>query len=393
MSELEQLGRDLRSELGSPTKAWERRQWERLRHEDLVPRRHRRMVLAVALGAALVCLVAGAWFYQAEENPVASSTGVWLTADSMREPYRTKDGSSIALKEHARGRLSTLEGSRRFDLHQGLAHFSVNPAKVPFVVVAGEYEVRVVGTKFSVRYDPPAAMDVEVERGIVRVHLSTSQRSVELRAGDRLSVGKDRFVLEHGEPDASSQAPAASAQPGVVVEREPGPKPSAAIPSEASAEPSLPEWQALHRKGQYRAAFQAAKKLGFDRLLGELGPRQLADLADAARLSGDSTAAIKALETLGRRFPGTALASDAGFLVGRLHAEHGARAQAIQHFEAYLRRGANARYSVEAMGRLVELYSAQGNAAQARTMAKRYLQRAPHGPYQRLARSVLGERQ
>ena len=41
------------------------------------------------------------------------------------------------------------------------------------------------------------------------------------------------------------------------------------------------------------------------------------------------------------------------------------------------------------LGRLMELYSAGGDQQKAREMARRYLDRAPKGPYGRLARSLL----
>ena len=37
----------------------------------------------------------------------------------------------------------------------------------------------------------------------------------------------------------------------------------------------------------------------------------------------------------------------------------------------------------------MELYSARGDAERAREMARRYLERAPSGPYHRLARSLV----
>jgi TolA-binding protein len=76
-------------------------------------------------------------------------------------------------------------------------------------------------------------------------------------------------------------------------------------------------------------------------------------------------------------------------LIGRIHAGQGKKAQAIARFETYLEGGEQARYSTEAMGRLLELYAAQGSVQQAQAMAERYLKRAPDGPYRRLAGSVL----
>jgi hypothetical protein len=76
-------------------------------------------------------------------------------------------------------------------------------------------------------------------------------------------------------------------------------------------------------------------------------------------------------------------------LLGRVHALRGDHPAAIVAFESYLGKGAgSARYSSEAMGRLMELHSAAGDAERARAMARRYLASAPDGPYRRLARSL-----
>jgi lipopolysaccharide biosynthesis regulator YciM len=129
--------------------------------------------------------------------------------------------------------------------------------------------------------------------------------------------------------------------------------------------------------------------LGFAKLLRELDVNRLSDLANAGRLSGNTGPALEALQAVERRFAGTPQATDAGFLIGRIHAGSGATSKAILRFESYLEAGESARYSVEAIGRLIELYAAQGRKEPAEAMARRYLKRAPKGPYQRLAHSVL----
>jgi TolA-binding protein len=132
-----------------------------------------------------------------------------------------------------------------------------------------------------------------------------------------------------------------------------------------------------------------AKEQGFDRLLSTLSVQKLADLANAARLGGDAELALQALNALERRFPKSAQAADAEFLVGRLHASRGESRSAVAWFEKYLKNGEQAPYAVEAMGRLVELYFAEGNLDRARIMAKKYLERSPDGPYRRLCTTVL----
>ena len=129
----------------------------------------------------------------------------------------------------------------------------------------------------------------------------------------------------------------------------------------------------------------------FDDLTRRSNASKLLDLSDAARLGGDSQAALAALRALESRFPSAALSMDSDFLMGRLHAQRGENGEATRRLTEYIERGDGSRYAVEALGRLVELHSKSGNEAQARALARRYLDRAPSGPYHRLAESVLDQ--
>ena len=129
---------------------------------------------------------------------------------------------------------------------------------------------------------------------------------------------------------------------------------------------------------------------GLAERLNDLSAATLAEVADAARLGGDSELAVRALTLLTRRFPSSPQARHGKFLLGRLHALRGDRAAAVAALESYLGAGDGSQYATEAVGRLMELYSQSGETERARNMARRYLERAPNGPYQRLARSLAG---
>jgi hypothetical protein len=64
----------------------------------------------------------------------------------------------------------------------------------------------------------------------------------------------------------------------------------------------------------------------------------------------------------------------------------------VDAFERYLATGSGLLYESEAIGRLMELYSARGDRQKARAMAQRYLARAPGGPYRRFAESLAASR-
>jgi hypothetical protein len=382
MAELEPLASALRRELGAPPEAWQQAQRSRLRQvlRDAPPRVRSRRFVPI-LGAALALTAALVWL--GTRAAPASDVERWLVAEELRSPFRFEDGSSIALAPGARGRLFADASSVRFDLHHGRASFDVTHGqKRPWTVSAGKNEVRVVGTRFSVLYGPAETFEVNVERGIVSVRVPESKASVELKAGDRLQGRPGRMEVAHAAP------PAARARP---VELEAvAPAPSTAPPPSAVPAAST-DWQARYRAGQYAESLALLRSSGLARRLEELPPATLAGIADAARLGGDPELAVRALRVLLRRFPGAPEARDGKFLLGRVQALRGDTVAAVAAFEGYLAPGGGTQYANEAVGRLMELYSERGKTERAKSMAQRYLENAPDGPYQRLARSLLAE--
>ncbi len=416
MNKLDSLGKELRQELGEPPADWALQQRRRLRAVR-IDRRHPAVSWRLAVIVTLACALAAValWVGARSEGKVATDTsdaGIWLDAEATAVfPYRTPDGSSIRLEAGSQGRFSSHSNATIFELHHGRGHFEVaHRPHQDFRVVAGRYEVRVVGTRFSVQYDGASQLGVRVENGRVAVRVPQRAEPVVLEAGDSLDIRGHQFTLrahdQHGAFErngelARSERDLAHTDSGATAKDAPndtraaeagrqGRAPRVPSPaSTASNASSEPDWHVLYQRGEYRAALKLAKSRGFLHLTQSLAAPRLIALADTARLGGDSEAALMALRALESRFPGSAASADAGFLIGRLHAQRGESAAAIRRLSAYLERGDDARYSLEATGRLMELYVAAGNQLKARALARRYLRRAPEGPYQRLATSVL----
>ncbi|HEX6276050.1 MAG TPA: FecR domain-containing protein [Polyangiaceae bacterium] len=385
MNELEPLGAALRRELGAPPDAWQEAQRVRLRHVlREAPRRAGYLGFVPILSAALVLAAALVWV---AVRPSTSETERWLVAEELREPYRFDDGSSIALAPGGRGRLFTDASAVRFDLHQGQASFDVTPGqRRQWTISAGKNEVRVVGTRFSVLYGPAETFEVMVERGVVSVRVPSRKASVELQAGNHLRGRPGHLEVARAAPASPPALAPVPVEAGAVALAT-----SAEPPSSAASGPALTEWQARYRAGKYAESLALLRTSGLAQRLDELSAATLADVADAARLGGDTELAVRALRTLLRRFPGAPEARDGKFLLGRVQALRGDTAAAVVAFEGYLARGGGTQYANEAVGRLMELYSARGDGDRARTMARRYLEKAPDGPYRRLARSLLAE--
>jgi TolA-binding protein len=354
-----------------------------LRKALRVPSRRWKPTGALLLAAALsMGLGLGVWaVVPTLVSP--SNEDKWLVAEELGKPHRFEDGSTMSLEPGGRGRLLVREDAVRFDLHAGRASFDVVPKQPrPWIISAGKNEVRVVGTRFSVLYGSGETFAVEVERGVVSVRVPERSSSIELEAGDRLQGRPGRIALLHG----SSAAPE-PAHPVVPIPRATS---SPSVVSSATASPApADDWLKSYRQGNYAASLAQARGIGVNKLIDELPPKSLAELADAARLGGDPELAVRALTALQKRFPSSAEAREGKFLLGRVHALRGDSKAAMSSFEGYLaQRGASA-YATEAIGRLMELYSVHGDTERARVMAKRYLERAPNGPYKRLAISLL----
>ncbi|KAK0359111.1 hypothetical protein LTR94_032610, partial [Friedmanniomyces endolithicus] len=100
-----------------------------------------------------------------------------------------EDGSIVALNVMTRARYDINARERTVYLNAGEAAFVVRKdAERPFLVRAGGYEVRAVGTAFNVR-SRDRNLDVAVKEGVVEVRrLSGEGKPVLLRAGQRLQI-------------------------------------------------------------------------------------------------------------------------------------------------------------------------------------------------------------
>ena len=91
-----------------------------------------------------------------------------------------------------------------------------------------------------------------------------------------------------------------------------------------------------------------------------------------------------------RRFPSSARAAEAIFLLGRVaELQVAGRANALMRYDEYLARAPNGTYAAEALGRKMTLLNDIGGAAKARPIAEAYLRRFPDGSYAGAARALL----
>ena len=178
-------------------------------------------------------------------------------------------------------------------------------------------------------------------------------------------------------------------EPPHPAPRAPNPPPphARASTSAAAAPPSL-DWPARVAAGDFRGVVADAQARGVDASLHGAPLADLGALADAARYAGDNDLARRALLAERSRFPASAEAHAAAFLLGRLaDSGGGAPGAAVGWYDAYLAEAPYGAFAAEALGRkLAALRRAHDPAA--RAVAAEYLQRYPKGPYAASAREL-----
>lgn len=346
-------------------------------------------VLATAIMAAFLVL----WTRPSEPVPLTfvvgagqeqGKLGIYYAApDSAELPLRFSDGSKVSVKPGGGVRVSRADIRQAVVLlEKGGAHVTVIPREGgTWQVAAGPYTVHVTGTEFTVQWDSGRAeLTVEMRSGKVLVTGPGIESGVEVS-------GTERFV-SHARPRAEEARPAAAApvvqepaalDAGVVVAP---PATRAPITSPAARR----SWSALAARGDYGSILREAEQEGLDRTMQTVNGSELSALADAARFSGRAPLARRALLTLRARFPGSAQATSAAFILGRLEDESGNANEALEWYGQYLSEGGP--LAGEALGRKMVALRKVGRLDQARETASQYLDRFAEGPYAAHARDL-----
>jgi hypothetical protein len=362
----------------------------------------------LAAGLLAVALAASTLFVWQNRNEAASASvrgGAELVASSTvtsgehTETIDFSDGSRVLLEPRAAARVLRLDRQHtELALKSGKLEASVQHREgASWTIVAGPYEVHVVGTKFTVDWQQASnTFRVAVTEGRVRV------------TGGEL--GERVVYLEPGQEwERRDAAPAAPASPPLVAENAvPKPEPAleAAPPpavspqtvaprssrAVASARPPErpPTIAELTKSGKYRDALELAEQQGFERVISELSEGELLGLGNAARYAGQRGRARQAMLAVRDRFSGRPAAGLAALYLARIaeQLDHNPK-EAARWLRVFLAGSPTGSLAADARASLLSILLASGDTAGATAVARDYLRFHPNGPVADRARVLV----
>jgi ferric-dicitrate binding protein FerR (iron transport regulator) len=326
------------------------------------------------------------------------------SAGSPGPVLRFSDGSEIALAEHSRARVRSIdEHGARVSLERGEAHvYVVHGPGTHWTFDAGPFVVAVTGTAFALSWREDAQrLDVRLENGTVSVSGPMSDAPMTLRAGQWLTAqGGDvriRSLDAMDDTDAASVAPSSADAAPAPPETPPAATgtnvamPGSAPRRNAAGSSREHDWAGdLARGRPFKAIVADAVALGVDDVFAQSSGVELGALADAARYTLREDIARGALLAQRRRFPGSDHARAAAFDLGRIEEAGRNPRAALAWFDTYLAEAPNGPYASEALGRKMTLVKVLEGREAARSWADLYLRRFPNGTYAAAARAVTG---
>jgi len=327
----------------------------------------------------------------------------YLSASPERAAIiRFSDGSWINAAPGTRLRVdSTMKDGARVLLERGAAAVQVHHEKTShWLFVAGPFEVQVVGTRFTLAWDPAKEeVDLSLDEGAVRLNSPLGRGPFEVRKGQKfhaslvsrtIRMEDANGVSTAGVPETPSPSPQDEAPESSADEVPSTPASSAPTTAVKGSSSRQDSWQTLVSRGQFQAVVTAAEARGIDACLQSCSVSDVRALADAARYTGHSSIAEQSLLAIRQRAPAGNQRSAAAFLLGRTSESRGQAASASGWYDNYLAESPSGEFAADALaGKMRVTVQMQGNAA-ARPVAMQYLRRYPNGVHADIARKIAG---
>lgn len=370
--------------------------------------------LAAAAALSLV-VIAGATFgywrlaplrYEVRggEHSAANYVGAGALAPAL---VTFSDGSEVNVRPDSRLRIdATTRDGASVILERGTARAHVRHHELSqWVFAAGPFNVRVIGTRFDLDWDPDAqVVDLVLHEGAVVVESPVGQSHCTVRAGQRFvaSLRTGTMTLEsiqahHAPTVGAANVPSSPANESTDVAAAGGTRSVVtparvpqAVARAARAHATTDSWTKLVRSGDFEAVVRQALAGDLAAILRSCSAADARALADAARYTGRVSLAERVLTAIRTRFPDTDHAEVAGFLLGRTNESSGMPRQADRWYALYLDEAPAGKYVADAMAGRMRVLLAMGEPDAARPIAREYMRRFPSGVHLAMARRLSG---
>jgi hypothetical protein len=361
-----------------------------------------RSLVFAGVGCAAVAVVLGFWVRPKLEGRRAQALtytvdgdppppGGSIAAEISAEPVLAfSDGTRIQLAPHARGRIVDLNRhGARIALDDGKANIEVaHRPGAEWFFEAGPFVITVHGTAFSLGWTARSArLEVQMRSGVISVTGPVSGGGIVLRGGQTLSLGLHDSKTP--QPAVDRQEPTLEAASAAMVPTQANGPGETAVRTSVQLRPGL-DWTAKLADGQAAAIVADATRRGIADILTASSSEEIAALADAARFERNEGLARRVLLAQRHRFPGTARAAEASFLLGRIDDRSDVSStRALAWYDRYLSEAPTGPYVSEALGRKMMVLEREGRQAEATRIARDYLQRFPGGTYVHVAQALV----
>lgn len=336
--------------------------------------------MAVAGVIVAGAVAGGAYFSLRAQKPLAYdvlggyvSEGGYVAGATLH----FSDGTQIAFPDGGRGRLAAVDASgARLALESGRVSARAERADTRWSIDVGPFVVHFGAAELEVAWSgSEGLLDVAVRHGSATVSGPPTPAGLGLRAGQRLVAHEGHLrveAIDRTEP-ATDGAGSASAQ-------SPSTEPGAAADTSS--------WPALVERGEHQTVLAEAEQRDLESCYAGCNLADLIALADAARMVGRMDVAQRSLEAQRARFPSSAEAKSAAFLLGRLAEDTADDARAVEWYDHYLREAPEGLLAAEALDRKMTALMRLGRVEQARQTAHEYLQSFGAGPNAARAREL-----
>ena len=259
-----------------------------------------------------------------------------------------------------------------------------------WVVVAGPFEARVVGTRFVVRREQGPdgeRVTVQVLRGRVEVGRRDQPGDAHMLTEGESWTGTVTSTV--GAVTVPSPATSASAELDAPTPPSTASASSTAGPAPSEAAPAAgPSWEELAKAHKYQEAYSVLGADGFARAVDAAGPEKVFRLAEVARAAGRLREAARAFDTLRTKHRGDGRAGLAAFELGRLRLDSlGNPSGAAEAFADAMALSRGGPFREDAEARRVQALQASGATAACVSARDAYLARYPSGAHATLVRT------